>query len=276
MLRALSLVALAACALCQSACAGCDGAHLSVVDAGPDDESEDAGAPPDAGEPFDSGVVVPVDSGVVVDSGPVRDAGPICDFPSPVAIPYVCEGDEDYCDLGDDRDGDPASNILAIWSHVEGTDLVVQFRFAALPFRAADDRLFVAFSEAGGSTSTANGVCQGTEPPDENICVGGAISLFVAGDESGYPPQQLGLNPNLATLDLCNSRISLATPFVELRVPAALLARTDGSFAYAARCNTDVTWPLGAPALVTSTGGSVDVVPDDLVRLCDEICAGPP
>ena len=106
---------------------------VGVQDGGP--LSPDSGSPDgerDAGELTDSGEPV-VDAGVP-DAGIVDGGTDECVFAEAPAIPFTCEGDEDWCDPAGDA-LHPEGDLLAIWSRFEGDDWVIDMRFAAPPFR---------------------------------------------------------------------------------------------------------------------------------------------
>jgi hypothetical protein len=163
----------------------------------------------------------------------------------------------------------------------------MQIRYQANPFRDVVGWLTIGFSEAGGAVDAEHGICQASDAPGDDVCTPASIAINLQRDvqsrdpkNAAYPPQlfdDIALPsgaPDTTALDMCASRISMATPLLELRIPSALVARVDGTYAYAATDQEGTTWPPDQPALLTSQGGSVDDLPTDLVRLCDVMCTG--
>jgi hypothetical protein len=110
---------------------GCSADALTPL---PDDARgrRDAGTETiDAGV-FDAGVVFDAgdfDAGEVPDSGSTPELD--CQWDAPIP-PFECEDDADFCD--DIGDAQPAKNLVAGWSRIEGDKVFLQLRFASWPF----------------------------------------------------------------------------------------------------------------------------------------------
>jgi hypothetical protein len=242
----------------------------------------------DGGEPTDGGSRS--DAGVVTDAGSVVDAGPTCDWGPNPPIPFTCEGDEDWCDPAGDTP-DAETDLLAMWSRVEGDTLILQFRFAAPPFRNnLKDDIYVEFSSAivaqsAGYADGAVSLCEDTTPPGSNFCLPGNVIVFVSWAkespipaERSYPPEQYGTDPAVFTPDRCAASLGRTLPLLELRLPLAQFSDENGEVTYAAMLPADTSgppwdfsWPADQPAFVHSKGGRSND-DSDLVSFCELSC----
>ena len=260
--------------------ARCD-AHLEPSGA------EDAG-PFDAAAPVDAGNLAAVDAGPS-DAGAI-DARPRCDWGPNPAVPFACDGTEDWCDPAGDTP-DAETDLLAMWSRVDADTLVLQFRFAAPPFRNnVEDDLYVEFenaqvADAAGYPRGTVLLCQDTRPPDSAFCLSGNIIVAVSWDrespiasDRAYPPEQYGTDPAVFAPDRCAARLGRSSPLLELRLPSAQFTDADGVVSYAAMLPADssgppwdFSWLPGEPAFVRSRGGRAND-DTDLVSFCDLNC----
>lgn len=272
----LPCAAVAVLALCS-----CDRDWLTGVDDG-DAGSAPSDAAADAGEaPQDAGTL---DAGDPVDGG--ADAGPeICEWGENPPVPFACEGDEDWCDPPGDT-AVPERDLLAIWSRVEGNDIVFQVRYAAAPYRNYPRQgFFLVFQGAQGALAAGfpddpSYLCESRDPPTN--CVTANIDVSISWyrghpDPSlgAYPPRTYGTNPDLIELDRCTARLGRTLPLLELRLPCDFFCAADGRIHYAMLHNFgtdfDASWPTDSTGLLESRDGrSSDE--DDLASFCDLRC----
>lgn len=255
--------------------------EVVVVSAG-DAGAPDAGAPRDAGP--DAGVDAggaPEDAGFLVDAGdppPPYDAGPQCEFDDNPVIPFACEGDEDFCSPIPDRP-EPAGDLLAGWSRIDGDDVVIDLRFLAAPYRRIDfEGVSVLFEH--NVLPPYQGISDHSDPLISQSLWGGEW-LQLANDDyterEGYPPPVRDGLP--VAFDFCNVSLGVESPMMRLQVPLALAANADGTVRYAVQVGapdrdqySDTSWFGGPKHFEIPQGGAPDEA-DDLLGICSMDCS---
>lgn len=258
---------------------------------------------PDAGEPgTDAGSVDGghVDGGSPRDGGPDEqdDAGPPtepdggsgCAFSSNPDVPFTCEGDEDFCDPADDVVLG-ATDILGVWSRIDGAELVVDVRFRAMPFRGGSTQgtyFAMGYPYAGEAAGYVFQYPTDAAPYGRIYSVG---TLYLGEDTPPltYPPADVYEYPaDLTPGNRCDLfALSATEPLLRLRFPIGSLALPDGEPARYSVVSLRPNIPSVTPyqiddvffgngeELLTSLGGAPDF-PGDWVGICDLRCPAEP
>lgn len=254
---------------------------------------------PDAGEPAtDAGIVDGGhdDSGTPRDGGPDEhdDAGPPveadggsgCAFSSNPDVSFTCEGDEDFCDPADDVVLG-ATDILGVWSRIDGADLVVDVRFRAMPFRGGSTQgtyFAMGYPYAGEAAGYVFQYPTDATPYGRIYSVG---TVYLGEDTAppAYPPDDVYEYPaDLTPGDWCQLfALSVTEPLLRLRFPIGALSLPDGEPARYSVVSLRPNIPSVTPyqiddvffgngeQLLTSLGGAPDFA-GDWVGICELRC----
>lgn len=261
------------------------GAIFEDAGAQADAGNRDGGSAPDAGEDAgaderDAGADAgPRDAGVQTqDAGFEPDAGTPCERIAPT--PFVCEGDEDFCDPRNDA-WSPAADFVAAWSHIEDEQAIVELRFASPVFGdpSFDGQISIALNV--NSNATDDDVSYGVYLNDEIITLwADAISTLKRPNWGQYPPSLWILAHSQAAEDahlLDDCGIGLSADGLSLAFTFGDGLTFDPDWTYnAASHGEEVAFGSAelsptAPTPTTSRGGQQDGV--TYLPLCEAFCA---
>lgn len=242
-------------------------------DAGADAGVEDAGTSPDAGSGPDAGGL---DAGA---DGGIIDAGAVCTPAFPEPSPFECEGDEDACDtVGDVVEA--TQDVVAVWSRMEGDEVVVDVRFRDFPFSRYRVSAAVYFETRPYRSESDNqfALLLGDGYRPDQLLYGAEFGVGSGPrDPAPYPPEGFGLRPDPSDSDFdpCDAFfLSLEEPILELRfdsnllVVPPLLVQTKRDFVGG---EFDYSFEGSSPTFRPSRGGQPDRS-GGLVSFCDIQC----
>ena len=235
------------------------GSDICCVDAGLSDHADD-----DAGV-RDAGSETPPDAG----EERCRISGE--------GVPFERQGTEDFVAVDADAYPDDLQ-LLALWSHVEDEEVLVDLRFAAMPFDTPRHAtVYLAFFGDRDSQQ----LCADR---DGDLCVTTTSQIAIVDNfpaEEGWPPDIVVWRPDeltQTTSSACDSVEVAANrePAIRVRIPRNYAEDQNGNVAYAVMVSATGSCPGDqcqatwfAQRQVLSRGSAA---PGDFVSVCDLTC----